>query len=346
MTSQRVEPADRGRRLCDFVAGTAFAGAPLSLLADDCSFRRYFRVGTDSGCLIMDAPPPQENVAPFIAISRLLQGFGYSVPRVAAADVENGFLLIDDFGDVTYTRALAAGADEPALYDRAMDVLIDLHRRSLADFGASVPDYTDDMLLAETALFVDWYAGPGLGLEISSSARGAFLDAVRSYLPQMRESPPTLVLRDFHVDNLMVLDGRRGIRACGLLDFQDAVIGPAGYDIVSLLQDSRRDVPAGLVRAMQAKYFEAMGDRIDDAAFLRSHNTLGAQRALKVFGIFMRQSVLYGNHQYLIHMPRLWHNLMHCMAEAHLHRLEDWIEHHVPADRRCPAWSDGDIATP
>ena len=211
----------------------------------------------------MDAPPDLEEVVPFATLSGLLNGYGYSAPRVLAKDIDDGFLLLDDFGDATYTKALARGADERALYALALDVLVDLGHRPIDAAAATVPVYDDAKLVAEAAMFIDWYLIPGLGLRISDSLREAYLSAWREVLPVLRQAPECLVLRDYHVDNLMVVGGRDGLGACGLLDFQDAVIGPSSYDVVSLLQDSRRNIDDDLVTAMLERYFDAMGPDLD-----------------------------------------------------------------------------------
>ncbi len=326
--------ADRRRLLRRFLARNGLDGAPVAPLADDCSFRRYFRVARDGRPLVvMDAPPDLEETAPFARMSRLLNGYGYSAPRVLDCDAGGGFLLLDDFGDATYTRALAAGADERALYARATDLLADLHRRPPPGPGAGVPPYSDAMLLDEAVLFVDWYLERGLGMALPAGARDGYLDAWRRCLPALRAAPEALVLRDYHVDNLMALEGRDGIAGCGLLDFQDATVGPASYDLVSLLQDSRRDLADGLEAEMLERYFAAAGPA-GRGAFMLSYLGLGAQRALKVFGIFARQSALYGNHQYLAHIPRLWRHAEADLRPEEFAPVRDWIDRHVPCALR------------
>jgi N-acetylmuramate 1-kinase len=328
----------------DFLARNGLAAATIAPLADDCSFRRYFRVARgEDHFVVMDAPPDLEDVLPFATLSELLNGYGYSAPRILGKDVESGFLLLDDFGDATYTRALARGENERDLYALALDVLVDLHHRPVDTLPETVPPYDDAKLLAEATLFVDWYLIPGLGLRISDAEHEAYLSAWRECLGTLREAPATLVLRDFHVDNLMMIGDRDGLGACGLLDFQDAVIGPASYDMVSLLQDSRRDIGEDLVTAMLDRYFTAMGPDIDRSAFMRSYHAFGAQRALKVFGIFTRQSVLYGNHGYLIHTPRLWRHTLANLAIAELRPVREWIDRFVPEDTRLTPLPGGGI---
>ncbi|MBO6559415.1 MAG: phosphotransferase [Nisaea sp.] len=313
-----------------------WSDATENALAADASFRRYFRLTRPDGsrAIVMDAPPEKEDVRPFVAVAEILEGFGYSTPRIVASDLADGFLLLEDLGDLTYTRALAGGYGERELYCLAGDLLADLARRDATPYADILPPYSDEKLLQETLLFVDWYLHPGVGLAIGEGARDAYIEAWKAVLPAARSGPDVLVLRDFHVDNMMVLDGRKGIAACGLLDFQDAVIGPASYDLVSLLQDSRRDIVPEIVGEVMQRYLDAVPELGDRAGFERSYRVLGVQRALKVFGIFARQSVLYGNHGYLVHIPRLWRLTMENFSDDALAPVRDWIEKHVPDDYR------------
>jgi N-acetylmuramate 1-kinase len=346
LTVQAESISERTKLLSAFLNRNGLATAKVSPLADDCSFRRYFRVARGAEkFVVMDAPPDLEDVVPFARLSHLLTNYGYSAPKVLGKDVENGFLLLDDFGDATYTKALARGGIERDLYALALDVLIDLHNRPLDGVAGMVPPYDDAKLLAEAALFVDWYLIPGLGLRISDDERDAYLAAWGDCLAIVREAPDVLVLRDYHVDNLMIVDGRDGLAACGLLDFQDAVIGPASYDVVSLLQDSRRDIGDDLVATMLDRYFKAVGRGADRAGFMRSYHAFGAQRALKVFGIFTRQSVLYGNHGYLTHIPRLWRHTMANLEIPELRAVRDWVNRVVPEDLRRTPLPGGGIDT-
>ena len=229
----------------------------------------------------MDAPPPQEDIGPYVAIAALLRELGFSAPEVLAEDRDEGFLLLEDFGDDTYTRLLARGADEPALYKLAVDTLIALQRAAAPRGTPELPPYDMERLLAEAVLLVDWYR------RLASGLREEYLALWRAVLPDAMVSPPTLVLRDYHVDNLMLLPDRPGVRGCGLLDFQDAVTGPPSYDLVSLLEDARRDIPGPLRQAMTERYLAAFPS-LDRFAFLRSAAILAAQRNCKILGIFTR----------------------------------------------------------
>tara|TARA_B100001123_G_scaffold450267_1_gene619718 strand:+ start:283 stop:1329 length:1047 start_codon:yes stop_codon:yes gene_type:complete len=314
-----------------FLEDNGLAEGKISPLADDCSFRRYFRVcGVKGNFIVMDAPPEKEETKPFIYISKLLNSFGYSAPRVLGKDILNGFLLLEDFGDETYTKALTDLDNEYQLYSQAVDVLIDLYDRRTNDLLDFVPPYDDSKLVEEALLFVDWYLIPRLKISLTSSEIKLYKEACMNLLEVNDKVPRILVLRDYHVDNLMVLPERKGIGGCGLLDFQDAVIGPAAYDLVSLLQDSRRDVSCDIVVSMLKRYFEGIGKQRDMDVFMSSYYSLGAQRALKVFGIFTRQDILYGNSRYIKHIPRLWRHLRNNLMMAKLDPLRAWIDHYVP----------------
>ena len=288
----------------------------------------------------MDAPPPQENAKIFHHIALCLLDLDLSPPRPLAMDEEAGFLLLEDFGDRTFTRALQEGADEAELYRLATDTLIALHQRWGAE-TAGLPLYDAERLLAEAALLVDWYLPAVSGRETPAAQRESYLAAWREVLPVMLSVPQKLVLRDYHVDNLMVLEGRAGIARCGLLDFQDAVIGPISYDLVSLLEDARRDVSPPVVSEMLARYHEAMRPAIDPDAFAASYAALGAQRNAKIIGIFTRLSRRDGKHGYLRHIPRVWRLLEGDLQHPALAPVKDWFEREMPAElRTTPATPD------
>jgi N-acetylmuramate 1-kinase len=327
---------ERAEQIAAFLAASGWGGVARRPLAGDASFRRYERLAAASRrAVLMDAPPPKEDVRPFITVARLLHGLGLSAPNILAEDVAAGLLLLEDFGDNTYTRLLAAGAAEEPLYGLAVDLLIALHRR-FAPAASPLPPYDDQRLLTEAALLVDWYLPAITGRSTETSLREEFLALWRALLPVARGVPDGLVLRDYHVDNLMLLDGRTGIAACGLLDFQDAVIGPRSYDLVSLLEDARRDVPADLADAMLSRYVEAFPE-LDRDAFGASYAVLGAQRNCKIVGIFTRLCVRDGKPIYLGHIPRVWRLIEQDLQHPALAPVARWLDQHIPpALRRIP----------
>ncbi len=325
---------DREAQIAAFLAAAGWRNAERRKLAGDASFRRYERLTQQGGrAVLMDAAPPQEDVRPFLAVSAILQRLGLSVPAILARDEASGLLLLEDLGDNTYTRLLAEGADERALYSLAVDVLIHLQRR-FDPLAAAVPPYDESRLLAEAALLVDWFL-PAVGLtSVPGDWRESYLAAWRRVLPLATETATTLVLRDYHVDNLLLLPERRGVAGCGLLDFQDAVIGPASYDLVSLLEDARRDVPRELAVAMIERYLAAFPG-LDRARFMAAYAVLGVQRSCKIVGIFTRLWKRDGKSQYLGHIPRVWRLIEQDLRHPVLAPIAEWLASHIPPAHRC-----------
>jgi aminoglycoside/choline kinase family phosphotransferase len=319
----------RRQAMTAFLDASGWGDRALVPLAGDASFRRYYRVGgIGHSAVLMDAPPPQEDVGPYVAVAALLRNLGLSAPDVLAEDRERGFLLLEDFGDDTYTRLLEGGADEPGLYALAVDTLVAMQRAAALRRIPGVPSYDTERLLAEAALLVDWY------WPLADGLRDEYLALWRELLLEAGVFPPTLVLRDYHVDNLMLLPNRPGVRGCGLLDFQDAVTGPPSYDLVSLLEDARRDVSASLRRAMTERYLAAF-PVLDQSAFLRSAAILAAHRNCKILGIFTRLWKRDGKPQYLAHIPRVWRLLEEDLRHPALHPIAGWLDRHLPPDIRC-----------
>jgi N-acetylmuramate 1-kinase len=327
---------ERDRRgTAEFLAAAGWRGADIQPLAGDASFRRYHRVHRNgSRAVLMEAPPDREDVRPFLRMARHLLDLGLSAPAIFAVDETAGLVLLEDFGDDTFTSLLSAGYDEKSLYRLATDVLIHLHRlEPEAALPAGLPTYDTERLLDEALLLCDWYMLAACGRPTEEGARRAYIAAWDEALTPALSSPATLVLRDFHVDNLMRLYGRDGLKACGLLDFQDAVAGPAAYDVMSLLEDARRDVSPALKAEMLARYAAGIGDA-DWDLFERAFAVLAAQRHAKVIGIFTRLSRRDGKHSYLAHIPRVWRLLERALAHDALTPVAGWFDRHLPAPAR------------
>ncbi len=315
-----------------FLDNAGWGAAERGRLAGDASFRHYDRLKRGAErAVLMDAPPPKEDVRPFVGIARHLAGLGLSAPRLLAVDEDSGLLLLEDLGDDTYTRLLADGYDETALYALATDVLAEIAGRPDA-MPAGLPPYDDDRLLAEAALLTDWYMPAILGQPTGDEARADYQDIWRRLFPVARLVPDTLVLRDFHVDNLMLLP-RPGLAACGLLDFQDAVAGPATYDLMSLLEDARRDIDPLLIERMKGRWL-ARFPALDRAVFEASWAVMAAQRHAKVIGIFTRLCRRDGKPGYLVHIPRVWRLLEVALRHPVLAELRLWLDRHVPPGKR------------
>lgn len=324
---------DRAAVLNQFVVAQGWGDATIQALAGDASFRRYVRLLRPAEtAVVMDAPPPKENVRPFLHVARTLTGFGYSAPRVMGAEEEQGFVLLEDLGDESYNRRIAAGADEAELYGAAVDLLADLAQRSAP---ASLPVFDDARILREVELLLDW-TWPALARQpVPTDMRDEFRALWRSALPAMRGSAPVLVHFDYHVDNLIWLAGRQGLARVGLLDFQDAVLGPAALDLVSLLEDARRDVPVDLAEAMVRRYLDVTGT--DAAGFRASYAAVGAQRNTRILGVFGRLWLRDGKPGYLKWLPRVWSLVERDLAHPDLVDLRRWFDRHIPAEwRRVP----------
>ena len=321
---------DRAALLHQFIAAQGWGDADVRKLAGDASFRRYVRLVRPAGtAVVMDAPPPRENVRPFLRVARALAGFGYSAPRVMAADEEQGFVLLEDLGDDSYNRRIAAGASDVELYGAAVDLLTDLTRR---DAPASLPAFDDARILREVEILLDW-TWPALAQKpVPTGMREEFRALWQTVLPVMRRSAPVLVHFDYHVDNLIWLGKRKGLARVGLLDFQDAVRGPAALDLVSLLEDARRDVPVDLAEAMIGRYLAVTG--APASAFRASYAAVGAQRNTRILGVFGRLWLRDGKPGYLQWLPRVWGLIERDLAHPELAALRGWFDRHVPVEWR------------
>lgn len=333
---------ERAREIEMFLESAGWAGAVITALAADASFRRYDRVSlNDRRAVLMDAPPPQEDTRPFIRVAKYLTQMGFSAPRIMAEDPERGFLLLEDMGDDTYTRVLADKGDARTLYALAIDTLIHLHEVSApSNIPAGTPSYDMDALLKEVMLFVDWYLPAITGTPTSPALTTSYETAWRAAFKDIAATNETLVLRDYHVDNLMWLPNRNGTERCGLLDFQDAVVGARAYDVMSLIEDARRDIPDLIREEMISRYLDALPE-VSSTALRRDIAILGAGRHAKVIGIFTRLSERDSKSQYLHHVSRVWRLLERDLMHPAMSDVADWFNQNVPHDlRRIPAAPD------
>lgn len=317
-----------------FLKRAGWGEAELRLLAGDASFRHYDRLTLNGRtAVLMDAPPPMENVRPFIRIGRLLKELGFSAPEIYAEDAEAGFLLLEDLGDQTYTRELDAGGDAEMLYALATDALIALHRVVPQADLDTLPVFEDSRALREVQLLLDWYWPAHFGVPAPDDVRAEFVAAWTQVLPQREKAPKTIALFDFHVDNLLVLKDRKGIAACGLLDFQDAVLAPVTFDLVSLLEDVRRHVPWDLMTRMIERYLAASPE-IDRDAYMAAYAIIGAQRNTRIAGTFSRLLKRDGKPWYQRFMPRVWELVAHDIQHPVMAPVAAWYARHLPvADR-------------
>lgn len=310
--------------LNDFLATAGWGGAEVEPLAGDASFRRYFRIRKgEKGAMLMHAPPPHEDPLPFLRAARWLDGNGMRAPQILSEDAPHGWVLLEDFGDVRMREYVDAWpGDEETVYRAAIDTLVQLHRLPPGPFlSYSLAEY-----LREAKLFIEWFC-PARGLKVDGDGFVRAWEKVLSQaLPNQR--PGVCVLRDYHAENIMLLGS---LSAQGLLDFQDALNGHPAYDLVSLLQDARRDVSIELETAMFDYYVAQAGVGGD---FLADYARLGAQRNTKIVGIFVRLWKRDGKPRYLELIPRVWAMLERDLTHPALAPVADWFSANVPADIR------------
>ena len=324
---------DRERQCRAFLARAGWGDAAHAPLAGDASARRYARLTRgDETAVLMDDPPPGNSVSAFVRIAGLLRGMGYSAPDVLAADEVQGFALLEDFGDGSFSVLLAGPAApslERTLYEAATDFLVDLHRQPAP---SGLRRYDADWMLDDARLFLKSIADE----TADASMAAEFEAAWRGSLEEAAAGPQALCLRDFHAGNLMWLPARDGLGRVGLLDFQDARLGPTAYDLVSLLQDARRDLANGLEGALVMRYLQA-STGLDEAAFRAAYAILGAQRAVRIIGVFHRLARRDGKPAYLAHLPRVWGHLDRNLAHPMLAPVRDWFGRRCPERQETPA---------
>ena len=313
-----------------FLNQAGFGGARLAPLPSDASARRYTRLlGGPRPALVMEAPPP-ENTRPFIAIARHILGLGLSAPEIIAADPDQGLVLLEDFGDATHAALLDGGADAPALYAEAAEALAALHE---APPPPGLPAWdAAAMARATAATFLDWWWPAAMGAAPSDDLRAGLAAALHAMLAPFAGTRG-FVHRDYFPANLMRLDRRAGAQRTGLLDFQDAGLGHPAYDLVSLIEDARRDVAPEARDAALARYFAARpGVARDD--FTAAMAACAAQRHLRVAALWVRLAQRDHKPRYLIHGPRCWRLLQQALEHPATAPLRLWLDDALPRQLR------------
>jgi aminoglycoside/choline kinase family phosphotransferase len=318
----------------EFLASCGWAGAQILPLAGDASFRRYFRVVDGSrSAVLMDAPPPHEDPRPFVAVAEWLASVGLSAPQILAREMDKGLLLLADFGDWRLREILDEDPQqERDLYVLATDVLVHLHRHPPME---GLRPHGLDQWLDELMLFVEWYC-PAVGADVDVDGyRAAWSEALA---PVARDGlGPVTVLRDYHAENIMLIGDREGVGHFGLLDFQDAVAGHPAYDLASVLEDARRDVPPEIERAMIDRYVAATGHGEE---FERGYWALAAQRNTRILGVFTRLWKRDDKPHYRRFQRRMWGLLERDLAQPHLKPVRDWFDANIAPEHRREPWRD------
>lgn len=305
-------------------------------IVGDASFRRYERIIQEDSekhlrmAILMDAPPDEKAINTFLEIDALLRKHGLSAPEIIAQDPQNGLLLLEDLKVDSYSLVLSGASlfnsdylVEQRLYRAAVDAL--LHMQRTVEAKDVLPDYNDDLLLREVILFPEWYL-PYKGVQLTLEQKRAYTQIWQEIFPEIDYKYECFVHRDYHADNLIWLPTREGIERVGILDFQDAVYGCPAYDLLSLLEDARRDVSSATVLAMYDYYLEMRPD-LDPEKFKKTYAILAAQRNIKIIGIFARLATRDKKYKYLSMLPRVWSHLEHDLAmHPVLDNLKQWLD--------------------
>ena len=349
---------ERLKSLRQFLETAGYIDARRRRMAGDASIRSYARLIRDDGVVILMNMPRRpdgaaiydgkaysaavhlaEDVKPFVAMDNGLRARRLSAPQIHHADLDQGFLITEDFGS-----ALFVEGDPPQpvaeRYEAATDLLAELHREKLPETlplapgsDYAIPIFDTDALLVEIGLMLEWYL-PDRGVEPTNDLRAEFVMMWRKLLEKPAAAEKTWVLRDFHSPNLIWLAERSGIARVGIIDFQDAVLGPAAYDLVSLLQDARIDVPEAIELALFSRYIKARREadaNFDAADFAALYALMSAQRNTRLLGTFARLNRRDGKPQYLKHQPRIWTYLNRSLAHPALGSVRAWYAANVPA---------------
>lgn len=320
----------------EFIMQSGFAEHTLNPIPGDASKRSYVRITTPkTSYIVMDSPPADEPIESYVKICNFLYAKGYSAPRIIAMDMETGFLLLEDLGDEIFTSVLSTASEmEETLYHAGVDLLAEWHTSPHMLRGTAsvnLPSYNINEYMREVALFADWFL-PQISPENHSNLASDFLNIWRGLLLNAPYADCYFVHRDFHVNNLVWLNQRKDAAKIGLLDFQDAMWGDPSYDLVSLLEDARRDVAPELADAMLKRYIDITGQ--PEKLFKQRYAMMGAQRNLKIIGIFHRLNKRDGKPAYLAHLPRVWKYLENDLAHPSLSKLKKWMDSNIPPSTR------------
>ena len=318
---------DRQAAMSEFLDTTQWSNAQRVTVAGDASNRRYDRLTHVDGAtaILMDAPPEKgEDIRPFVKIAQHLDAIGLNAPRIYAQDEYQGFLILEDLGDDLFARVLEVSPHlEAPLYEAAVDVLTHLHKAPCPP----LTPYNAEVMTQMAALAYGWYVLGSTG-QIHPAKTTAFSTKFSELLTPLESAPQVLIQRDYHAENLLWMPKRDGVKKVGLLDFQDAMLGHPAYDLVSVLQDARRDVSPAVQSQMKARYITKNNLEADE--FETAYALLGAQRNLRILGVFARLCMRDGKAHYVDLIPRVWSHIETNLAHPALSSIAEMVLNDLP----------------
>ena len=321
---------NREKLLQDFLSKSDWDQANRQSIASDASGRTYERLTLNSSnAILMNAPySAGEDVKPFVAVTHMLKKLNLSAPIIYNKDIKNGFLLLEDLGDSLFSLLCEKSPKiEDEIYSSAINLLLHIHKNPAPE---NLLKYDINILIKESNLLTDWYLPNAIGNPLSETLIDEFQNILSKTFSKVPSNNPVLVMRDYHAENLIWLPKRSGINRVGLLDYQDALAGHPAYDLVSLLEDARRDTSSDLQKNMINKYIS--NSDLNNEEFLMAYNLLGAQRNIKIIGIFSRLSLRDKKSNYINLIPRVWNHLMNNLNHEACSDLKQWVNKNVP----CP----------
>ena len=316
---------NRDLNLHSFVLNCGFKEEDIISIKNDASFRKYYRI-KNKNLIVMDAPPEKgESIEQFRTVADIIHTFNLSAPQIISFDTKYGFMLLEDFGQTSFSNILNKD-NESELYKKAVEVLIEINRQSKSKEKelSKLKSYSIDFLVNESLLFIDWYLEKRKGELVSNDQKKEFIQILSDFYNNIKPQSSTLVLRDYHVDNLFYLSNQKSLKQVGLIDFQDAVIGSSIYDLVSLLEDVRRPLKTNLQKELLEFYIKGINIKVQDVE--REIKFFSIQRNLKILGIFYRLSIRDKKDSYLKYLPNTVKLIRKNLKDPFFINLVNWLK--------------------
>ena len=320
----------RINQINDFLKSNKIETKNLIPIKNDASFRKYFRVDKK---ILMDADPNLgEDVSSFININHLLTDFQLNVPEIYSIDKENGFLLLEDLGENIFSKILNS-KNEEQLYKQAIEVLAEIYKKNLEEFSnfSFLEKYSIEKLQDESQLFIEWYLKKYLDIDITDTDIQDFKEIISKIFNALNTNFEKLVLRDYHVDNLILQNSKSGLKKVGILDFQDAVIGSSSYDLISIVEDVRRPISNDLKNKLIKYFIDLTGYEVNQLE--KELAFYSVQRNLKILGIFSRLNLRDNKPRYMLYNDNAWKYIESNLDNPTMINLKIWLRKILPNEK-------------